>query len=1129
MNISRWLVLLALCAVAFPAGILHAQGVTTGTVAGIVTDPNQQPVAGASVIAIHEPSGTTYEGVTRADGRFALPGMRVGGPYSVTVAFMGSAGGTAFQPETQNDVTVNLGVATDLTFTVEPIAVTEVVTVTAVVDPVFSSTRTGAATTVQREQLDVLPTISGKLSDVTRLTPQSNGNYFGGQDYRMVNITVDGSSFNSTFGLGGQPGDRSGVASISLEALEQIQVNVAPFDVRQGSFIGAGVNSVTRSGTNQLRGSFYHRFRNENWVGKEAAGQPVNPGTFSFRDTGGWASGPVVRNRWFLFGNYENDRDSRPITTFRANRGGEPVAGTVTRVLASDLDALSTFLKSNFNYETGPYNDISKLTPAKRFLVRSDFNVNTGNKISFRYNYLDSLTDQLVSTSTAAGVGRGTNTQNFLSFQNSNYQSLEKIHSGIAEWNAVVGTSIANSLQGGYTHQDESRGRRGTFFPFVDILDGSGVALTSFGAEPFTWPNELRYSTLQLQDNFTRFTARHSLTFGAYLEKYDAENTFLNCCPQSNYAYNSLADFYTDFRDYLANPNRTVSPVSLRRFKVRWSNIPGEPEPVIPLGVWYGAGYAQDEWRPRRNLTVTGGVRFDVSRFAESPFNNPAANALTFRDEDGNAVQYDTAKLPDVKLLWSPRIGLNWDALDDQTTQVRGGTGMFSGRPAYVWVANQVQNSGVLVGELIVDNTTAFPFNPNPDRYKPSNITGAPAPSYELNVTDPDFKFPQVWRSNIAVDRKLPGGIVSTTEFIYTRDINGMYFINANLPAAQSAFTGVDNRARWVGTSCAGPTVGPCVTRLNNANGNQVTNAFVLKNGNVGRSWNFAQSLAKTTTFGLALRGAYSYGQSKNNVDPSSTAATNFSSISHRGDPNNPGLGFSVASPGHRVFALATYSRQYFNFGNTAISFYWEANHSYLYQVSSASSSSRLSYVFAGDMNGDTFAANDLIYIPRDVSEMNFVTFTAGGRTFTAEAQAAAFEAYIKQDPYLSKHRGQYAERNGAVLPIMRRADLSIIQDIFRDVRGKRNALQIRADFLNVGNLLNHNWGAGWRPVAPVNSSNQVQLLTNAAPDAQGRVSYRLAVVNNELITRSFQTSATTLTNNADVYQIMISLRYSFN
>ncbi len=320
---ARATVALALCALLAPVANAYAQGVTTGQIAGIVTDAQQQPVAGASVIAIHEPSGTSYEATTRADGRFSIPNMRVGGPYTVTVAYTG-AGAAAFEPQTVQDVMVNLGVATDIPLTVRNIAVQETVTVTAQSDTVFSSARTGAATSVSRDEIATLPTLSGRINDITRLTPQSSGLSFGGQDNRLNNITVDGSYFNNSFGLSGAPGERTGVAPISLEAIEQVQVNVAPFDVRQGNFVGAGVNTVTRSGTNRLTASVYHRFRNEEFVGTEAKGLPFNPGEFKFRDTGVWGGGPIMPNRLFVFGNYEDESDTRPLTTFRANAGGSP-------------------------------------------------------------------------------------------------------------------------------------------------------------------------------------------------------------------------------------------------------------------------------------------------------------------------------------------------------------------------------------------------------------------------------------------------------------------------------------------------------------------------------------------------------------------------------------------------------------------------------------------------------------------------------------------------------------------------------------------------------------------------------------------------------------------------------------
>ena len=1100
---TSWLPVLLVLSLLWPAGRASAQGVTTSAITGVVKDAQGAVIPGATVSAVHQPSGSTYEAVTQADGRFLIQGMRIGGPYTITAALSG------FRTEAQNNISLTLGLVQDVSFALALASVAETVTVTGETSPVFSSTRTGAATSVTRDEIAILPTVSGRINDITRLTPQYGGSgTFAGQDNRMNNITVDGSYFNNSFGLGGQPGDRTGVAPISLEAIEQVQVSVAPFDVRQANFVGAGVNTVTRSGTNRLSASIYHRFRNESFVGTEARGLAFNPGVFNTDTTGGWAGGPIIKSRLFAFGSYEKQEDTRPLSTFRANTGGEAAAGSVTRVLASDMNTISSLLSGSFQYDTGPYENVDKLTPAKPFLVKADYNLNNSNKISFRYSQLNSSTDVLLSTSSSLGIGRssGTNTT-FLGFKNSNYTILENYKSGIGEWNSTIGTTMSNSLTVGYTTNDESRGDIGKLFPFVDILDGAGVAYTSIGSEPFTPNNELRYNTFQLQDSFTKYSNRHTLTFGGSLEKYNSENVFFPG-KQSAYVYNSLNDFYSDLNGYLANPNRTTSPVTLRRFQVRYTNIPGQEKPVQPLSVWYGGGYAQDVWRPKSNVTLTAGLRVDVPFFGDTGYDNPNVDALTFRDETGAAVQYESGKLPDPKALWSPRVGFNWDLGSDQRTQIRGGTGVFTGKPAYVWISNQIGNTGMLTGFIQDDNVTTRPFNPNPDFYKPATVTGAPAASVDLAVTDPDFTFPQTWRSNAGVDQKLPWGMIGTAEFIYNRDVNGIYYINANLPAAQSAFVGADTRPRWVGTSCATATAGPCVSRLNNAAGNQITNAIVLKNQNVGRSWNTAFSVAKLLQSGFTFKGAYSYGVSRNTIDAGSIASGSFTGNAMSGDPNNPGMAFSSNSPGHRVFVTASYTKQYFSWGGTTVSAFWEAR-----------TNGNNSYIFSGDMNGDTATTNDLIYIPRDVSEMNFVQFTApSGRVFTAAEQSAAWDAYIAQDSYLSKHRGEYAERGGVFLPMVKRIDLSVSQDIFHVFGGQKHSGQIRLDITNFGNLLNHNWGVGQRLV-------QNQILTNPAADAQGRASYRMAVVNNALPTASFQTT----TFAADVYTLMISFRYNFN
>jgi outer membrane receptor protein involved in Fe transport len=1085
LTVRRRLALIAPFALLMWPGLAHAQGVTTGSITGVVLDAQKQAVPGASVVALHEPSGTRYEATTRADGHFSLPGMRVGGPYSVTATL------TGFQPQSVKDVTVSLGVASDVQLTLSQAAITEEVTVTAQTSEVFSSARTGAATAVSREVLQNLPTVRDRINDFARLSPQYSEGPFGGsfvgQDNRLNNFTVDGSYFNNSFGLAGQPGDRTGVTPISVAAIEEIQINVAPYDVRQGHFVGAGVNTVTRSGANQFRGSAYWWTRDNSLVGEEAKGNTYNPGTFDYDRYGGWVSGPILKDKLFFFGSYENDKYTAPGTTFRANTGGETVGGNVTRVLASDLDALSSYLKSNFGYDTGPYQDYPFEIPAKRYLAKLDYNVNDRNKVSVRYLQLDSESPTLVSNSSSLGRGTRRSNTTGLNFANSNYAILENIKSGVGEWNSILGSNKSNSLIVGYTTNDESRPQKGELFPFVDILN-AGTVYTSFGFEPFTPNNELRYHTFQIQDNFTWNRGNHTFTFGGTAERYHSDNVFFPGS-QSVYVYNSLADFYTDANDYLANPNRTVSPVSLSIFQVRWNNIPGQEKPLQPLDVWYGGLYAQDEWQARRNLKLTYGLRVDVSSFGDTGYDNANADSLTFRDAAGSPVQYASGKLPDAKLLWSPRVGFNWDVAGDRTTQVRGGTGVFTGPPIYVWISNQIGNTGVLTGFEDVRNTRARPWNPSPNAYKPSTVTGDPASSYELALTDPDFKFPQVWRTNLAVDQRLPWGLIGTGEFIYSRDVNGISYINANLPAAQTSLVGADSRPRWTSNKL-------------NAN---VANNIVLGNQNDGYSWHASAMLQKRFRQGF-LRGAYSYGESKNTIDPGSIAFGSWTGNSISGDPNNPPVANSSAFPGHRVFLAGSYRLEYLKFGATTFSFFWQG---YTNGVSS--------YTYAGDLNSDLGTSNDLIYIPRDTSEMNFQPIT-GSVPFTAEQQAAAWDAYIQQDSYLSQHRGEYAERNGVVYPMVFRLDFSVAQDLFKNLGGARHSLQFRADFLNFSNLLNHDWGVGQRLV-------NAQPLTNPGVDSQGRATYRLRVVNNALMNKTWETTA----GLSDVYQIQFSLRYTFN
>ena len=1100
------------------ASLVHAQGVTTGLIVGVVADSQGAVVPGATVVAVHQPSGSSYEGVTQADGHFQLPGLRVGGPYRVTAML------TGFGTEAKDGVSVSLGVATDLEFKLKVAAISEEVTVTARFDPVFSTSHTGAATAVLREELGSLPTVSGRITDIMRLSPQYGGSgSFVGQDNRANNITVDGSYFNSSFGLAtttGGPGDRTGVAPISLEAIEQVQVSVAPYDVRQGSFVGANVNTVTRSGNNQFTGSLYTRYRNESYVGKTAGPSVFNPGTFKTTDTGEWVGGPIVKNKLFFFESFEKQEDSRPLTTFTSNPGGAAVGGNTTRVLGSDLSTLSSFLSSKFSYDTGPFDNITKVTPAKPWMIKGDYNLNGANKIKFRYNQVGSSSPIAQNGSGALGTTRQTGTTNFLSFQNSNYAILENIKSGVGEYNSVFG-KYTNNLLVGYTYQDESRNSV-QLFPFVVIGNGDGSALTSFGSEPFTPFNLLRYGTFQLQDSVTKYAGNHSITFGGNVEKFHSDNSFYFGI-QSSYSYNTLADFYTDANGFLANPNRTVSPVNLPIFQVKYLLQPGQTTPPLqPLDVIYASGYVQDEWRARGNLTFTAGLRVDVPKFGNTAFDNPLADGLSFRDQDGSAVKYNSGALPATTAYWSPRVGFNWDSLSDGTTQIRGGTGLFSGKPPYVWISNQIGNTGVLFGFAQTNATTAFPFNPSPDKYKPA-ATGGVAASYELDVTDQGFRFPQTWRNNIGIDRKLPWGLVGTVDYIYNRDLNAPVYLNANLPAAQGSYLGVDNRPRWAATTAgaalapgltvslpacaANGQVGACFQRLNNAVGNQVTAAYIIKNQSDNRSWNISASLAKNTSHGFSFRGGVNYGISKSVTEPSSTAGTSWGAGTPiPADPNNAPLGYSSNSPGKRVFLQAGYTHQYFGFGATTISMFYDGH-----------TNGNTSYLFSGDANGDG-QTNDLIYIPKDTSEMNFKPLTVSGKTYTAADQATAFDQYISNDSYLNSRRGLYAERGGVFLPMVNRIDLSLTQDVFHSIGGARHSGQVRLDITNFGNLLNSDWGVGQRII-------NNQILTTPTADAAGKLTYNLQNLSGNLLTSPLQTTA----GINDVYVMMVSFRYTFN
>ncbi len=1097
---TRFWLALALALIIGGTTSAFAQGITTGAIGGNVVSSTGEVMVGANVVAIHVPSGTKYGTNTRANGHYVIPNIRVGGPYTVTVSAVG------YKKVTRENVYTIVSQTTDVNFSIaeEAIQTAEQIIV-GERNSVLSSTRTGAATNIDKRTFSLLPTISGKFQDFIRLTPESRGNtsYGGdsyiGQDSRYNNTTVDGAYFNNSFGLQGQVGERTGVAPISLDAIEQLEVNIAPYDVRQGNFVGAAMNTVTKSGTNSFFGTVAYGTRNQGYVGTHAGTITFNPGTFDYNKITLSLGGPIIKDKLFFFVNYEGDKTTQPGTYFTANPGTATVGGNMTRVLASDLDQLSSFLTSKFNYNPGSYQGYNFETPGKRYLVKLDYNLDESNKISLRYNRLDSQTPVLLSNSGSLGftAGNRRGTTFGLNFSGSNYTIMENNYSYVGEWNSIVSDNMSNNMIVGYSFSDESRGQLPSLFPFVDILN-SNTVYTSFGSEPFTPDNKLQYWSYQLQDNFTIDLGKNVLTFGFSGEKYHSKNVFFPG-EQSAYVYNSLADFYTDANAYLSGTPSTAKPA---QFQVRYNNIPGQTEPIQPLDVYYWGVYGQDEYQATQNLKLTLGLRVDVPSFGATGFDNANADGLTFMDENGKAVKYNSAKLPGASALFSPRLGANLDIFGDRTTQLRGGTGIFTGKPAYVWISNQIGNTGVLTGFLSTTTTDNYHFNPNPDAYKPTNVTGAPATTYELALTDPNFKFPQQWRSNIAVDRQLPFGLIGTAEGIYGKEVNGVYYINANLTTPNSAFTGPDDRVRWVAVA------GTNVTRINQ----NVQDATVIKNENSGYNYSLSLSLERPIADGFYGKMAYNYGVAKNTVDPGSIAFGSWTANQVPGNPNNAPVGYSPTSPGKRFFTSLSYRAEYLNMGATTFSVFWD-NYTF----------GNGSYTYSGDMNGDGVTGNDLIYVPNNQSEMNFVPETVGGKTFSAADQAAAWDKYISQDNYLKNRRGQYAERGGAFLPMVSRADFSVVQSIFTDLFEKRHTFEVRLDILNVGNLIDKNWGQA-KHFASLQPLTVPSTAQGGPVTAGGQSQFVMRVINGQLMDHTFDNNATL----ADVYSFQLGLKYYF-
>jgi hypothetical protein len=1037
---------LLLFAGALPAAAA-AQGVTTAAIDGFVTQETGEPIADANVVAVHLPSGTQYRAVARTGGAYTIANMRVGGPYRVTASYIG------FEPRTQDSVFLSLGQTNRVDLALKPQAVQlEEIAVTGEEDKVLNPDRTGAATFIGPQQVEILPSIKRSTRDLTRLDPRSDGNFaFAGRNWLYNNVSLDGSYFNNPFGLDDPaPGGQTNAEPVPYDAIEQVQVSVAPFDVREGGFTGANINTVTKSGTNDWHASIYSFGRTENLEGNKVRGQEVtaNP-DLKYIQSGISFSGPIIRDKLFFFVNGEVERNDDPGSNFVASSNGVPGFG-ISRVNAQIMDSIRNRMISAYGYDPGPYQDYINQTDNNKILAKLDWNINPSNNLSFRWNYLDAKRDLPPHPFVLSfnNTGRGPN-ESSLPFRNAGYGINNDLNSFALELNSRS-SGWANRFFASYNRfRDFRQPFTPVPFPTVDIGE-AGVTYTTLGEEPFSIHNILDQDVWQFTNNFTLFRGRHSLTFGGNFETFGFFNSFnifrngvffLDGSIPPGSSYSSLDDFFAATDPTNPAQKDFAGMVGTGLYK-------GENIDVGQLGV-----YAQDELLASDRLNLTLGVRVDFPMYFTDPVDNPFSRGLTALDENRNPETVDQSKLPSSKPLFSPRFGFNWNASGDRRTQLRGGTGIFTGRVPFVWVGNVISNPGA--------NPNLYPVGPARETQDSSTL----AQSFDLNTMVPEFKWPQVWVTDLAIDQQLGRGFLGTVEVIYGNDLQNVFVRNADL--VPPVRTLADGR----------PFYGGAGANELNPDGAGI---YVLDNTSQGHNFNITTQLRKTWAFGLSATAAYSYTEAKNALKSTEIASVLWQNQPVQGDPNNPELSFSEFGQRHRIVGGATYVKPWSPSLRTSVGVFLEVAEGGRF---AGAGGNRYSFIYSGDVNGDGQGGNDLIYIPRDQSEIQFDPCTSGcGSATTPDQQWAALDAFLKQDKYLDSHRGQIAERFGEVNPWYSNIDLRILQDFAFGGLQQHN-FQLSVDLLNVGNLINSDWGV--RKIASSSATSPLKLTRfddNGAP-----------------------------------------------
>ncbi len=1068
---------------------------------GKVASETGEALLGATVVAIHEPSGTQYGTITNDEGRFNLQGMRPGGPYSVKISYVG------YSTASYTDITLLLGESFILNAQMKQSAVDVVeVTIVGSKPSKFSTTKTGATTNISNEQLNAMPTLFRSVQDIARISPYANGMGFAGGDGRMTNFTVDGANFNNNFGLSSSlPG---GGNPISLDAIEEIQVVVAPFDVRQTNFIGGGINAITKSGTNTFHGSAYAYFFNQNMRGNKIG--DVDFGDRPEESVGTYGvtlGGPIIKNKLFFFINGEYELQPGQVVPWRPSTDGVANADlNLSRASTSDMELVRQHLMDNYGYDPGSYTDYPANESNKKLLARIDWNINDNNKLSVRYNYTKNM-EWRPTNGNSNNAGYRNRSMDRISeysmaFANSLYSMDNIVNSFSLDLNSRFSDKISNQFLATYSMLNDIRGSTSEKFPFIDIMyDDDGDANTPYAVEPyisagyelFTWNNGVHNNIWNITDNLTYYSSNHKITAGLKFEHQMANNSYMRN-GTGYYRYANINDF--------------LNQAAPRDFALTYG-YGGEQNPAAEVAFNTFGIYAQDEWNVSSDFKLTFGLRADYLKYVDNVLTN---NAILTLDYGGRHI--DTGEWPDGNVQLSPRVGFTWDVKGDQTLKLRGGTGIFTGRLPLVFFTNMPTNSGMVQGsyqavtrynadwtidvagsDLATLATLAGPMITDVDEMishlnLPNTITPEQgALPGEVNAIASDFKMPQVWKTSLAVDYDLPVSfpVTVTLEGIFSKNINGVLLENYNLAPPDNTwetFSGSDDRYIYPVDSILEYTS---------------RNAYILSNSSEG--WGAIGNIIITAepVKNLNIMAAYTQTESKEvSGMPGSAAYSAYNGAIQVNGPHIPWVQRSQYVDPSKAIASVSYTIPYlddhmstsFNLFYTGVSYWYN------------------SFMYTNDMNGDGYG-NDLIYIPSEKGDIQFVS----------AADEDAFFAFMDQDKYLSKHKGEYAEAYAARSPWVHRFDLRLTQNFNINTGDMKHTLQLSLDFINFGNLINSEWGIGkYDP-------NDGRILTYEGVDANNIPSFSMATDDDG---NYLKETYTTDYDYYDCWHILIGARYIF-